>query len=404
MKKIALVGAGGRALYMFAQPFASELQEKIEFCGVFDINPVRAKHLSEECGNVPVFSDFDQMIQTTQPDIVVVATTDDTHHTYIIAAMEAGCDVISEKPMTIDSDKCNAILETEKRTGRSLKVTFNMRFMPFVARVKELLMQGAIGDIHHVSLDWCLDRSHGADYFRRWHAELEHSGGLLVHKSTHHFDVMNWWLDSHPEQVHAFGSRRFYGPTREERGERCSTCNYTESCEFYFDVSKDNFTNRYYLQAEQEDGYIRDQCVFGERINIYDNMSVNVQYNSGALLTYSLVAYSPFEGFKATLHGTDGRLEVSHYYNGPYANTTSTSINVYKPNGESLQYSIPERAGGHGGGDELLRRMVFVGDVADPLGQQAGSFSGAMSLLIGAAANISIAEQKAVVIADLLAN
>ncbi|WP_409342570.1 Gfo/Idh/MocA family protein [Paenibacillus sp. MBLB4367] len=400
MKTVVLVGAGGRARAMFALPFVHELKGSVHFGGIYDPNTSRAKALSEECEGVPIFDDFDTMLHSVRPDTAVVASSDSTHHTYIIAAMEAGCDVISEKPMTVDAEKCREILDTEKRTGRSLKVTFNMRYVPYVAKIKELLLQRVIGDVHHVALEWFLDRSHGADYFRRWHGQMEYSGGLLVHKSTHHFDMVNWLLDRHPEEVHAFGKRVFYGPTREKRGHRCLTCEHKSDCEFYFDISKNEFVNRYYLQAEQEDGYYRDQCVFGERINIYDTMSVHVQYAGGPLLTYSLVAFSPVEGWKATLQGSSGRMEISDQHQ---EQDSALKIRITRPSGETEEHRVPIAAGGHGGSDERLRRMLFVGDVADPLGQQAGSLSGAMSLLIGAAANVSIAEGKPVSISELLA-
>lgn len=397
MKKYVLVGAGSRALFMFAKPMATELKDWIQFCGVYDHNTVRAHELSKECGEVPVYPSFEQMLEETKPDSVVVATTDDTHHHYIIASLEAGCDVISEKPMTIDQEKCDAILEAERRTGRKVTVTFNLRFAPYFKRIKQLLKSGAIGEIHHVNLEWYLDRSHGAEYFRRWHAQLKNSGGLLVHKSTHHFDIINWWLDSEPTEVHAHGTRRFYGPTREERGERCLTCSYTKTCEFYKDYTENEFINRYYLQAEQEDGYIRDRCVFGEHIDIYDNMSVNVSYDSGALLSYSLVAYSPFEGWRATLHGSEGRLEATNFYgDANMAQNEGNDIHIYTPGGEKVTYTLPASTGSHGGGDERLRRMIFVGDIEDDLGQMAGSRAGAASLLIGASANRSIAERKAI--------
>lgn len=391
MKRYALVGAGMRALHMFARPMAKELKDDLVFCGVYDKNPVRTKLLSEDCGGIPVFDDFGRMLEEARPDVVVVASTDNTHHYYIIEAMEAGCDVISEKPMTIDADKAALILEAEKRTGRNLTVTFNLRFAPYFARVKQLLAEGAIGEIDHISLDWYLDRVHGAEYFRRWHAELANSGGLLVHKSTHHFDIVNWWMDSHPSEVHAFGSRRFYGPTRSERGERCLTCEHKTTCEFYYDLSADPIMDSYYLQAESEDGYYRDQCVFGGRIDIYDNMSVNARYESGALLTYSLVAYSPYEGWKATINGRDGRMELENRYgNFDMSQSSNSVIRIVKPDGEVITVEVPSHADGHGGGDQKLRRMLFKGDVADPLGQQAGSLAGAMSLMIGDAANRSI--------------
>jgi len=402
LKKVVLVGAGGRAFYMFAKPLATELKGIVDFCGVYDHNPVRAKLLGDECG-VAVYSGFAEMLEACKPEIVVVATPDNTHHTFIIEALEAGCDVISEKPMTIDAEKCRAILEAEKRTGRQVTVTFNLRFMPYFARIKQLLADNAIGSIRHVALEYFLDRSHGADYFRRWHAEMDKSGGLLVHKSTHHFDIINWWVDSHPEHVHAYGTRTFYGPTRTERGERCSTCEHTKTCEFYVDFSQQDFANRHYLQAEKEDGYIRDRCVFHDRIDICDTMSVNVKYENDALLTYSLVTYSPEEGWTATINGTDGRMEVSCMYSGPLAEKEAYSIRIIKPSGETITEDVPIVEGGHGGGDEKLRAMLFEGGIEDPLGQQAGSTAGAMSLLIGAAANRSIAENKSFSIEELSA-
>lgn len=402
MKKVVLVGAGGRALHMFAKPLSSEWKGIVDFCGVYDLNQVRAKLLGDECG-VPAFDSFANMLEACKPDTVIVATSDHTHHTYIIAALESGCDVITEKPMTVDADKCRAILEAERRTGHRVTVTFNLRFMPYTSRIKELLAGGAIGAIRHVSFDYFLDRSHGADYFRRWHAEMEKSGGLLVHKSTHHFDIVNWWLDSKPEEVHAFGTRTFYGPTREQRGERCSNCKFTGTCEFYVDFSQDEFASRYYLQAEQEDGYIRDRCVFHDRIDIYDTMSVQVKYVNNAVLSYSLVTYSPEEGWRATFTGSVGRMEVACTYSGPETDLEAYRIRIVKPSGETITEEVPIADGEHGGGDERLLRMLFGGTVGDPLGQQADSTAGALSLLIGAAANRSIAEKRMLRIAELSA-
>jgi predicted dehydrogenase len=402
MKKYALVGAGGRALSMFAQPMARELKDAAELVGVYDVNAVRANQLSLECGNVPVYDDFDQMISESKAEAVIVATIDKFHDEYIIRSLDAGCDVISEKPMTIDGDKCKAIIEAEERTGKKVTVTLNCRYMPYVARIKQLIKEGAVGEILSVDFEWALDTSHGADYFRRWHRRMENSGGLLIHKSSHHFDMVNWWLEEDPEELYAFGSKRFYGPTRENRGERCSTCNYQNTCEFYFDITKNPFTKSYYYEAESEDGYIRDRCVFSEDIDIYDTMSVNVKYSKGAFLTYSLIAHSPYEGWKATISGTNGRIEAEQFHSGHRADERNSQIKIYNRKGEVVTYDIKRSNGTHDGGDERLRRMIFVGDISDPLGQQAGSWAGVMSVLIGAAANISIAEKRPVIVKSLL--
>ncbi|GGD82610.1 4,5-dihydroxyphthalate dehydrogenase [Paenibacillus nasutitermitis] len=388
-------------MQMFAVPLAAELKTDVELVGVYDVNPVRARLLSDAAHGMAVFDDFDRMIQEARPDSVIVTTPDSLHDYYIIRSLEAGCDVISEKPMTTTADKCRAILEAERRTGKKVTVTFNCRFMPYVVRVKELLKEGAIGRIHSVALEWSLDKSHGADYFRRWHRQMSNSGGLLIHKSTHHFDMVNWWLEDEPESVFANGDLSFYGPTRAERGERCWTCHHKSTCEFHYDISESDFTRSMYQKAEQEDGYYRDQCVFGDDIDIYDTMSLSVKYAKGTLLTYSLQAYSPYEGWKATFIGTKGRLEAEEYQSG-FEKEEMNEIRLYNRAGERTTLHSLKASGIHGGGDSILRRMIFTDDVSDPLGQRAGSRAGAMSLIIGAAANISIEEKRLVAIRELL--
>ncbi|NJD04805.1 MAG: Gfo/Idh/MocA family oxidoreductase [Ruminiclostridium sp.] len=387
---------------MYVKLYAEEFKDYAELAGVFDINSVRAGILGKACGNIPVYGDFDRMIRETKPDAVIVTTVDRYHDEYIVKALEAGCDAITEKPMTIDAEKSRAILEAEKRTGRKVIVTFNCRYMPYVARVKELLKGGAIGKILNADLEWMLDRSHGADYFRRWHRYMRNSGGLLVHKATHHFDMINWWLDQNPEEVFAFGTRNFYGPTREQRGERCFTCPYKNKCEFFWDIKADDFSRRFYLEAEKEDGYFRDGCVFAGDIDIYDTMSVNVKYSGGAFLSYSLVAYSPYEGWKVSFNGTEGRLEAEEFGSGIRRDEPNGQIRLYNRRGECTTYDMMKNNGAHGGGDEELLRDIFIGGMSDPLGKKSGSFSGAMSVLIGAAANISIKTKKPVNIKELL--
>lgn len=401
-KKYAIVGASSRGFHMYAKPIATELKDFAELVGIYDVNSVRANYVSKECGNVPVYSDFDEMLQKSKPDIVIVTTVDKYHHEYIIRALEAGFDTITEKPMTIDPEKCKAILEAEKRTGKKVVVTFNARFGPYITRVKELLREGAVGEILNVDFEWLLDTSHGADYFRRWHRYLDKSGGLLVHKATHHFDMVNWWIEQEPEELYAFGTRRFYGPTRENRGERCLTCSHKNTCEFYWDITKSQFMQEFYVDAEKEDGYFRDRCVFADDITIYDSMSVNVKYSKNAIMSYSLVAHSPYEGWKIAISGTEGRLEAQEISSGPLSGNPIETIKVYNRKGEEVTYSMKKDTGEHGGGDKRIRRMIFVGDVPDPLGHQADSWAGAMSLLIGAAANISIAEKRPIKIKDLL--
>ena len=402
-KTYVLAGASGRALYMFAQPIVKDFSDCAEIVGVFDPNPLRIEALKKEAGlTCPSYTDFDKMISELKPDRCIVACIDKAHHEFTIKSLEAGIDVITEKPMTIDAEKCNAVLEAEKRTGRKVIVTFNYRFTPYVTAVKQAIRDGVIGDVLNVDFEYLLNTTHGADYFRRWHSQKKNSGGLLVHKSTHHFDLINWWIEEEPVNVMAFGTRRFYGPTREERGERCSNCPYAKSCEFYFDLSADDFNRKMYKECESADGYYRDRCLFSDVIDIEDTMSVNVQYSKGAALSYSLIAHCPYEGYKASINGTKGRIEAAEYHTGLNHDDPCFYFDVYDRNGRKVNYAIPKSTGGHGGGDAKLLEMIIRGGIPDPLGHCAGSYAGAISILIGIASNKSMAEGKNIRIKDLV--
>ena len=393
MKKYVMVGASNRCLGMYAKPMVEEFDDVAKIAGIFDVNRTRADYIRRNTDpGIPVYDSFETMMEEAQPDAAIITTVDRFHHEYIIKTLEYGCEAITEKPMTIDEEKCRAILDAERRTGKKVIVTFNYRFTPYVTKVKELLRRGTVGKVLSVDFEYFLDTSHGADYFRRWHRRMENSGGLLVHKSTHHFDLVNWWLEEEPEEVYANGSLRFYGPTRKERGERCSTCRYGKTCEFFTDYSNNPFMKEFYFDAEVEDGYHRDGCVFDEEIDIYDSMSAAVKYSGGALLTYSLIAYSPYEGWKASINGTEGRMEAAEFHSGPRAAETSYRMQIFDRQGNAVTHEVMKSSGMHGGGDGRIREMLFRGNVSDPLGHFAGSHDGLKSAMIGICANRSIRE------------
>ena len=137
-------------------------------------------------------------------------------------------------------------------------------------------MRGEIGDVLSVDFQWMIKTSHGADYCRRWHAHKANSGGLMLHKASHHFDVVNWWLCALPVSVHATGKREFYTPTMARSfgliapGERCLTCIEKSRCGFYLNLAAIPGLKPLYLDHENQDGYIRERCVFRPDIDIED--------------------------------------------------------------------------------------------------------------------------------------
>lgn len=416
MKKTtyAAVGIGGR-IPMFLDPIAGTYRETCELVGLCDPSQVRRTYHQQRlvrdygCDPIPTFDDFDRMLRETKPEVVIVCTPDCFHHQYIVKALESGAEVISEKPLTIGAIEYLQIADAVRRTGGKVRTTFNLRWTPGISKVRELIASGAIGRVKHVDFEYYLNTSHGADYFRRWHSEKDISGGLLLHKSTHHFDVINWWLDGIPSEVFAMGGLCFYGKNNAvARGEgRLSEyVRYTGTPEaaddpFAFDLNETEATRELYFKAEAETGYIRDRNVFRDGIDIEDSMSVMIRYRTGEMVTYSLNAFCPDEGFRASICGDKGRIDytekhASHILTGEhevqtegqeYAMRLSIQTHFEKPK----EIEIAKLPGGHGGGDALLQRQMFATPAfADLQHRNAGHEQGAASLLIGVAANQSI--------------
>ena len=402
-RRLAMVGTGIRGARMWGKGLLARLGGSVEFVGLCDINPGRVKSAREYMGlTVPVFTDFDAMLARTRPETVIVTTVDGTHHHFIVKALEAGCGVVVEKPLTIDEAKLREILQAERRTGGNVVVTFNYRYSPHRARIKWLLMSGRIGRITSVDFHWYLDTSHGADYFRRWHRLRKHSGTLLLHKATHHFDLLNWWLDADPEVVHAFGALEYYGKNGTFRSTHCRACPHKGTCPFYFDMTKDKFLMDFYAANEGYDGYLRDGCVFREDIDIFDKMAVQIRYVNGVQVSYSCTTYSPYEGYRIAFNGTEGRLEAWIHERQPWPMEGFDEIRVTDMFGSSEVIRVPVVPGGHGGGDDLLKDRIF-GDPSspDPLQQGAGTRDGAFSIMVGIAARTSIDSGRPVRIAEL---
>ena len=322
-RRYAIVGTGSRA-GLYIDGISGTYRETAELVALCDLSQARMdwhnRRLVAQEGGAPrptyPAESFDRMIADTAPDTVIVTTVDATHHQYIVRAMELGRDVITEKPMTTDAEKMRAIFDAIARTGRSLRVAFNYRYAPAYTTFRRLMMDGVVGRPLLVDFSWLLDTQHGADYFRRWHRERKHSGGLLVHKATHHFDLVNWWIDAYPREVFALAGLGFYGRANAEaRGESYSYARYTgseaaRSDPFALFLDRSAALRGLYLEAETESGYIRDRNVFGEPITIDDTMAVTARYRNGALLSYCLVAYAPWEGLRVAVTGDRGRLEM----------------------------------------------------------------------------------------------
>ncbi|MBX6751396.1 MAG: Gfo/Idh/MocA family oxidoreductase [Micromonosporaceae bacterium] len=447
-RRYAVVGAGARA-ETFVRSLVTAHKEQAELVAFVDVNLKRIAAHNRWLGElghpaVPAYhaDDFARMLDEQRVDTVIVTSMDVTHERYIVGALDADRSVITEKPMTTTAESCTRILQAARRAREraaaagipapTCAVAFNYRYNPTHVKVRELLASGAIGTIGSVHFEWLLDVRHGADYFRRWHRDAANSGGLLVHKSSHHFDLVNWWLSARPARVFAANRLFFYGAGRPhgyDRGyERAYGSPAAKGDPFALDLDRQPRMRELYLETEAEDGYIRDRNVFAPGATIDDDMAVLVQYDSGATMTYHLHAYAPWEGYRLMVNGSRGRLElevVETAYVAPDAGAASadagTIASLY-PGHSGVEngwtkltlhpfwqppstVEIPEATQeAHGGGDARLTADLFTGSAltVDPLGRRATEVDGALALLTGLAANASSAAGRPYDVAELV--
>jgi predicted dehydrogenase len=387
--RVALVGTGVRGVAMYGRDLLRTYGDHVEMVGVCDKNPGRLEYARGFIGtSAPTFTNLSQMLEQTRPETLIVTTWDWEHHECIIEGLQHGVKVIVEKPITIDEEKAQMILDAQARTGGSITVTHNYRYSPHRQTLKQMLMDGAIGDVRAAEFHWHIRRGHMQQYMQRWHGHRERGGSLWVHKSSHHFDLLNWWLDSEPVEVFAMGGLDIFGSANEFRGDKCRTCPHKDHCDYFFDITRDQHLMNMYVRNEHYDGYIRDNCVFRHSINIWDKQTANLKYANGAHVNYSLTADSPYEGFWVAFNGTKGRLE-GREGGGPRGDHQEWILTPLR--GEQQVVRVPYETGGHWGGDPILMDMLFKHpESPDPLHLRAGTREGIMSALAGVAARKSI--------------
>ena len=403
-KRYALVGTGTRGSSSWAKPIVDNYGQHAELVALCDINHGRMAYAKNYIGTkAPTYhsSEFEKMIEETRPDTVIVTTTDCFHQEYTVRAMEMGCNVISEKPLVTEAQQGQNILDVEDRTGKKITTTFNARFGNEAEEIKKILLSGELGRVLSAEYQEYLDIDHGASYYRRWHGKKRFSGSLLVHKASHHFDQMNWWLDSEPQTVNANGKVGFYGKNNPFRGKNCRTCSFKSKCDFYWDIETYG-SKGLYLSGEAEDGYLRDGCVWDNDIDTYDSMTVEVKYANDVLLSYSLNSYMPYEGQNIAFNCEKGRLEVRVLNAQPWEVPNTFEFRITKNFKDTKAYGLGHGTGTHGGADDKLRDKIFMPDQPDELNQMADSRAGVMSSLIGIAAVRSIETGEQVNIHDLV--
>ena len=148
------------------------------------------------------FSDWQQVLEIEAIDAVVIALTNDQHHAAALAAFEAGKHVLCEKPLGLTIGECNDIIAASESAQRVLQVGHEMRFQRMYQEMKAMIEGGDIGNLQ---LMWC--REFRGPMRPGWRSSEALTGGTILEKNCHHFDLFNWMIDRPPLRVAAMGGR-----------------------------------------------------------------------------------------------------------------------------------------------------------------------------------------------------
>ncbi|GAB2597575.1 Gfo/Idh/MocA family oxidoreductase [Pseudactinotalea suaedae] len=437
-RRYALIGASNRGVASFARPLIGaaggvdgahgygasddDFSAVGELVAVLDVDRARAEAfvatlVPEGYPPVAVYEPeaLEEMLREMRPDAVIVASPDHTHGSYILAALEAGVDVISEKPMVATAAEAATVVAAEAASTATVHVTHNFRYPARHRRIKQMLAEGAIGRPLHVDLAYYVDTRHGASYFLRWNRERAASGGLTIHKSTHHLDLIAWWLGAEPTRVYAVGGRDYYGPRSPHRPAGVGTAAEVRERDPYHraQLGSGTFpeatgrarTGLFDLPYEVQYPASREMTLYDDEIDIEDHVASLISYAGGATAAYAVQFSAPWEGYRLTITGTHGSIEAFVGRTPEQEQLPGSGELVLRPLFEAPRpIEVPVATGGHDGADPLMRRDLFVGpdEESTAMGLMADARQGALAVATGEAIWRSAQEGRAIEISELL--
>lgn len=399
MLKIGVIGAGGRGINCFGRLLAA--RSDAELIAVAEPNPVRAEGAMRRVGHeFRVYPDALALLTNEVLDGLIVTTPDFLHADYVVAGLEAGIkSVLVDKPLATSVEDCLRVISAMQASGGHVSIGFNMRHLPFIAKVKELIEDGAIGQLMLIENREFYDG--GRTYMARWNRRSQWSGGLWIHKGSHDFDVFNWWnAGGNPVRVSASAG---VNALRADKipfaiiddvpvGPKCSACAYREICPDYSaPVGGMDLFNE---ATSNADGYVQDLCVYLSDKDTHDNGIALVEYDNNVRASHMECFVCNFTDRFYTIVGDRGTL-MGHLGN-------PSQIELRPRRGENKVIPVPVAGNDdHGGSDPFL-----LDNFLKSIRQEARSSStvrdGLRAVAVGEAAEISWRNGRMVDISELV--
>ncbi|MEV0587400.1 Gfo/Idh/MocA family oxidoreductase [Nonomuraea sp. NPDC050310] len=301
--------------------------------GVAELDPDLRAAAAAAFGAKP-YEDWRHLIG--EVDAALVLTPDGTHADIAGELLRAGVPAFVEKPLDISLERCDELLRTARESGTRLYVGHNMRHMPAVRLMRELIGQGAIGQVRTIWVRHFV--GHGGDfYFKDWHADRTQVGGLLLQKAAHDLDVVHWLAGGYTTRVQAFGDLMVYGDLpRREPGTR-------KEGDWY---------------APAANWPPLAQRGLNPVVDVEDVSVMNMVLDNGVIAAYQQCHFTPDYWRNYTVIGDAGRLENFGDGPGGVVKVWNARRSGYRPEADAV-HEIPAAEGGHGGADPKLLAEFF---------------------------------------------
>jgi predicted dehydrogenase len=182
-----------------------ELVDDVEIVAAADPYPDSLDAAKKLRDDLHLHKDYRRMLQDDSLDAVIVATPNDTHADIVCNVLASDLHVLAEKPVASTLEDCNRVVEAAAESDKIIQVGLELRHAPIHVRMRELIDEGRIGKVRQL---WCKEfRGPWEMKVDNWITQQSRSGGTLVEKNCHHFDLFNWYADQRPVRVSGFGSR-----------------------------------------------------------------------------------------------------------------------------------------------------------------------------------------------------